>query len=133
MPAFAEREDRMHGLCGGYLALQSIQEADELLMPVALHVPSEDLAGQRVERRKQRRRSIAFIIMGHGCTPSLLHRQAGLGPPSRACKHALPGSGQVPGFATFHLLRAPPHVQAVPRKAPRHPAISPRRQDPSTV
>ncbi len=69
----------------------------------------------------------------HGRTAPLLQRQSRLGPPSRACKHALPVNGQVPEFATFHRPTAPPHARAEPHNAPRHPAISPRKRDPSTV
>jgi hypothetical protein len=40
------------GLACWNVSLKGVEEADELLMPVALHVPSEDLAGQDVQRRE---------------------------------------------------------------------------------
>jgi hypothetical protein len=61
------------------VSLQSIQEAEELLMPVALHVPPEDFTGQDIQRREQRGRSVPLVVVGHGCTAALLHRQPRLG------------------------------------------------------
>ena len=72
-------EDRMDGLAGGDLALDSVEETDELLMPMALHVAADHGSVEPVHRRKQRRRAIALVVMGHRSRPALLHRQAGLG------------------------------------------------------
>ena len=66
-------------LAGGHLALDVIEEADEFLMPVALHVPADHSTIQHIERGKQRGRAIALVIMGHGASPTFLHRQARLG------------------------------------------------------
>jgi len=61
------------------LALNPIEEADELLMPVPLHVLGNDRAIEHIERGKQRGRAVPLVIMGHGSGTALLHRQAGLG------------------------------------------------------
>jgi hypothetical protein len=44
-------ENGVYGLAGGDLALDGAQEADELLMPVALHATADDLALQDVGSR----------------------------------------------------------------------------------
>src|SRR6202030_4844518 len=72
-------EDRMDGLAGGDLTLDGVEETDELLMPMALHVAADHGSLEHVHRRKQRRRAIALVIMSHRSRPALLHRQAGLG------------------------------------------------------
>ena len=72
-------EDHVDGLVRRHLALDAVEEADELLMAVALHVLSDDRSIQNVERREQRGRAVAFVVMGHGAGAALLHRQAGLG------------------------------------------------------
>ena len=69
----------MDGLVRRHLALDAVEEADELLMAVALHVLPDDRSIQNVERREQRGRAVAFVVMGHGAGAALLHRQAGLG------------------------------------------------------
>src|SRR3984957_8113226 len=56
-------EDRMDGLAGGDLALDGVEETDELLMPTALHVAADHGSVGHVHRRKQRRRAIALVIM----------------------------------------------------------------------
>ena len=60
---------------GGNLGLDGVEEADELLMPVALHVPADHRAVEDVERREQRRGAVPLVIVGHG---------AGSGPSSSA-------------------------------------------------
>lgn len=44
-------------------------------MAVALHVLPDD---RSVERDEQRRRTVAFVVVGHSAGAALLHRQAGL-------------------------------------------------------
>lgn len=73
-------EDHVDDLAGRDFALEGVEEADELLMAMALHVAPEHLAGQHVERREERGRAVAFVVVGHGRAASLLHRQTGLGP-----------------------------------------------------
>ena len=72
-------EDGMNGLAGRDLALDGIEEADELLMAVALHAATDDLAFQHVEGGEQGGRAVSLVIMGHGPGPALLHRQPRLG------------------------------------------------------
>jgi hypothetical protein len=72
-------ENLVHGFAVRNLILDGIQEADELLMPMALHVATNDLTVENVERGKQRRRSVPLVIMGHRADASLFQWQAGLG------------------------------------------------------
>ena len=71
-------EDHVDGLVRRHLALDAVEEADELLVAVALHVLPDDRSIQNVERREQRGRAVAFVVMGHGAGAALLYRQAGL-------------------------------------------------------
>jgi len=71
-------EDHVDGLVLRHLALDEVEETDELLMPVPLHVLSNDRAVEHVECGKQRGRAMALVIMGHGPGTALLHRQGGL-------------------------------------------------------
>ena len=66
-------------LSAGTSRSMRVEEADELLMAVALHVLADDRAVEHVERGEERRRAVPFVIMGHGAGAALLHRQAGLG------------------------------------------------------
>ena len=61
------------------LAVEPAQETEELLVPVPLHALADDRAVEHVERREQRRRAVALVIVGHGAGAALLYRQAGLG------------------------------------------------------
>jgi len=72
-------EDHVDGLVRRHFAFDAVEEADELLMAVALHVLADDRAVEHVERGEQRRGAVAFVIMRHGAGAALLHRQAGLG------------------------------------------------------
>lgn len=69
----------MHRFVLGNAAFDLVEKADEFLMPVALHVAPQHLAGQHVQRGKERCGAIALIIMGHRLAASLLQRQARLG------------------------------------------------------
>ena len=66
-------------LSPGDLGLDGVQEADELLMPMAWHTTADHLAIQDVERGEQGGGAVALIVVGHGASPSLLHGQARLG------------------------------------------------------
>lgn len=68
-------EDDVDDLAGRDVALKGIEEADELLMPVALHVLPEHLASQDIERGEQRGRSVALVVVGHSGATPLLQRQ----------------------------------------------------------
>ncbi len=73
-------EDCANDLACWNIALDGFDKTDELLMPMALHVLPEDLAGHDVQRREQRGRGVALILMvvGHGRAAPLLERQARL-------------------------------------------------------
>ena len=59
-------EDGVDGFAGGNLALDSVEEADELLMAMALHVLADDGAIEDVERGKERGGPMSLVIVGHG-------------------------------------------------------------------
>ena len=62
----------------GHFALDGVQEADELLMPVSLHAPADDAAFEHVQCGEQGG-AVPLVVMGHGAAATLLQRQAGLG------------------------------------------------------
>jgi hypothetical protein len=63
-------DNGMDQLAGRDHALDGIKEADELLMPVALHATAEDDAIERVEGGKQGGRAVPFVIVGHRTAPA---------------------------------------------------------------
>ena len=69
----------MYDFFGRHVRLNGVQEADELLVTMALHASTNDLAFEHVESSKQCRCAVALVVMGHGAGPTLLHGQAGLG------------------------------------------------------
>jgi len=56
-------DDRVNGLVPRDLALERVEEADELLVPVAGHVAAEHGAIEHVERREQRRRPVPLVVV----------------------------------------------------------------------
>ena len=54
----------MDDLAGWNLCLDGVEEADELLMAVALHVLAGDCAIEDVEGRKQRGGAVPLVIVG---------------------------------------------------------------------
>ena len=72
-------EDRMDCLAGGHFALDGVEETDELLMSVALHVAADDGSVEHVHRCKQGGRPVPLVVVGHGSGAAFLERQAGLG------------------------------------------------------
>ena len=70
-------EDHVDDLSGGNLRLNGVEEADELLVPMALHVAADDLAVENVEGGEQRRCAMPFVVVGHRAGAALLHRQPG--------------------------------------------------------
>ena len=54
-------------------------EADELLMPMALHAAADDGTFQDIQCGEQRGRAVALVVVGHRAGSAFLHRQAGLG------------------------------------------------------
>src|SRR5215510_10643753 len=71
-------DDQMHRALGWGLAVDLVEEADELLMPVAAHALADDLAVEHVERGEQGRRAVALIIMGHRTAAAALLGSPGL-------------------------------------------------------
>src|SRR3954464_2333684 len=71
-------EDEVDDLADRDLCLDGIEEADELLMAVALHAAPEDGAVEDVKGGEQGGGAVALVIMGHGAGAALLQRQAGL-------------------------------------------------------
>jgi hypothetical protein len=71
-------EDRVDRLAGGDFALDGVEKADELLMPVTLHVAADHGSVQYVHCGEQGRRAVALVIVGHGPGAALLQRQSGL-------------------------------------------------------
>ena len=61
------------------LSFDDIEEADELLMAMALHVAADHRAVEDVHRGEQRRRSVPLVVVRHGSGAALLQRQSGLG------------------------------------------------------
>ena len=72
-------DDGVDRLSRGNLLLDDIEEADELLMAMALHVAADHRAVEDVHRGEQRRRAVALIVVRHGSGAALLQRQSGLG------------------------------------------------------
>jgi hypothetical protein len=58
-------DDGVDRLLDRYLRLNGIEEADELLVPVALHVAADDGTVEDVESSEQRGRTVAFVVVGH--------------------------------------------------------------------
>ncbi len=69
-------QDGVDDLASRNLRLDGVQEADELLMAVALHAVADDLALQHVECGEQGGRAVALVVVGHGPGPALLQRQS---------------------------------------------------------
>ena len=72
-------EDHVDDLARRHFGLDGVEEADELLVPMALHAAPDHLAFQDVEGGKQRRRAVPFVVMGDRPAASLLQRQPRLG------------------------------------------------------
>src|SRR5205814_8529230 len=72
-------DDGVDRLSYGHLGLDGVEEADELLVPMALHVAADDGAVENVVKGgEQRGCAVALVVVGHGPGAALLHRQAGL-------------------------------------------------------
>ena len=72
-------ENRVNDLADRNFCLDGVEETDELLMAVTLHVAADDRAVEDIEGGEQRRRAMPFVIMRHRTGAALLHRQARLG------------------------------------------------------
>src|SRR6266567_3213325 len=70
--------DRVDRLSLGKVRVDVIEETDELLMPVALHVATNDGAVANVEGSEQGGCAVAFVVVGHRPGAARLHRQSRL-------------------------------------------------------
>jgi hypothetical protein len=61
------------------LCLDRIEEADELLMPMALHVAADDGAIEDVEGGEQRGGTVTLVVVRHRPGAARFHRQPRLG------------------------------------------------------
>lgn len=76
-------EDDVDSLVSGHLGFDRVQEPDELLMPVSLHVAADHGAIQDIERGEQGRGPVALVVVRNGRAATALQRQARLGPVER--------------------------------------------------
>ena len=72
-------EDQVDHLAGRNGPLDGVQEAEELLVPVARHALADHRAVEDVERGEQGGGAMALVVVGHGAEATGLHRQARLG------------------------------------------------------
>ena len=72
-------EDHVDDLSRRDLGLDGVEEADELLMAMALHVAADHRAVENVEGGEQRRRAVALVVVGHRAGAALFQRQPRLG------------------------------------------------------
>ena len=69
-------DDSLDDPAGWHRPLDGIEEADELLMPVALHAAADHGAFRHIQCREQRRRrAMALVVMCHGAAATGLERQ----------------------------------------------------------
>src|SRR5271156_444372 len=61
------------------LAFDGAEEADELLVSMALHVAADHRAVEDIHSGEQRRRAMPDVVVRHGSGPALLERQTRLG------------------------------------------------------
>src|SRR5262245_27430225 len=69
-------DDGVDHLSHGDLRLDRIEEADELLVAMALHVAANDGPIEDVEGCEQRGGAVTFVIVRHRPGAARLHRQA---------------------------------------------------------
>src|SRR5271166_5266779 len=63
----------------GHPSVDNGKEADELLMAMMLHTLADDLALKHIERGEQSGDAVTLVVVGHGASPTLFHRQPRLG------------------------------------------------------
>ena len=76
-------EDGVDQLAGRHVAPRPVEEADELLVPVPLHALADDRAVEHVQRGEQGGGAVADVVVRHGASAALLHRQPRLRPVER--------------------------------------------------
>src|SRR5579872_6199419 len=72
-------DDGVDRLFDGDLRLDGIEEADELLVAMALHVTANDSAIEDVEGCEQRGGAVTFVVVRHRPGTARLHWQPRLG------------------------------------------------------
>src|SRR6266511_3668002 len=72
-------DDRVDRLSLGHVRVDLIEEADEFLMPMALHVAADNGAVEDSERGEQRGGAVALVVVRHRSGATWLHRQSRLG------------------------------------------------------
>ena len=72
-------ENDVYEFSGRDFGVDGVEEADELLMPMTLHVAADHRAVENIEGGEQRRRAVPLVVMGHRSGASLLHGEARLG------------------------------------------------------
>ena len=70
-------EDDMDRLVCRNLGINNVQKADELLMPVALHVASDDCPIENIQGREQGAGSVSLIVVRHRAEMPLFMGKAG--------------------------------------------------------
>jgi hypothetical protein len=58
-------DDRVDDLAGGNRAFDRVEEANELLVPVALHAAADHRALQHIQGSDQRCRAVALVVVRH--------------------------------------------------------------------
>ncbi len=86
--------DHMHHFLLGHPGNDDVEEADELLMAMALHTLADDLAVKHIERREKGGDAVSLIVVGDS---------AGRHVPSSSAAPA--GFGPAPGFCFSHQPR----------------------------
>ena len=71
-------DDSVDRLAHGDLLLDDVEEANELLMAMALHVAADHRAVEDVHRGKERCRAVTHIVVRHRSGAAFLQRQSGL-------------------------------------------------------
>ena len=64
-------DDGVDRFVGRDFGLDGVEEADELLMAVALHVAPDHGSVEHVQRGEQSRRAVALVVMRHGAGAAL--------------------------------------------------------------
>jgi hypothetical protein len=72
-------EHRVDQLAGRDLALDGIEETDELAVAVALHTAADHRPVEHAERGEQGGGAMALVIVGQGLAAPWFDRQSGLG------------------------------------------------------
>ena len=71
-------DDGVDDFAGRHVPFDGVEKANEFLMPMLLHAASDDRPIKNIQRGKERRRTMALVVMGHRSAFSRLERQARL-------------------------------------------------------